>query len=198
MKLLVLTDRTQVVGRSLLEVVGSAINGGARHVVLREKDLPRARRLELAIQLRAALEPVGGRLIAAGPDALGGDAVHLASADPPVRGVTLTGRSCHNEGELAALRPRDTETAEDYVTLSPVFLTSSKPGYGPALGLERFACLCRLAARPVYALGGVTAVNAADCVAAGAAGVAVMGEIMRAADPADYTAKLLSSLGAPA
>ena len=193
-----LTDRTQTGGRSILDVVGSAVAGGARRVVLREKDLPRDRRLELALELRAMLQPVNGRLIVAGPDALGGDAVHLASADPPVRNVALVGRSCHEAGELSALLPAGAEAAEDYVTLSPVYLTQSKPGYGPALGLARLVELCRLAGRPVYALGGVTAANAAACVAAGAAGVAVMGEIMRAVDPAAYVSGLLKSLDSAA
>ena len=66
----------------------------------------------------------------------------------------------------------------DYVTVSPVFATASKPGYGPALGLDKLATLC-LSAPPVYALGGVSVAGAAGCVDAGARGVAVMGAIMR-------------------
>jgi thiamine-phosphate pyrophosphorylase len=71
----------------------------------------------------------------------------------------------------------------DYVTVSPVFLTASKPGYGPALGLDGLAHIVERVAGPVIALGGVTAANAASCRAAGAHGIAVMGEVMRAADP---------------
>jgi len=70
----------------------------------------------------------------------------------------------------------------DYVTVSPVFLTVSKPGYGPALGTDGLARIVARVAGPVIALGGVTAANAASCRAAGAQGVAVMGEVMRAAD----------------
>jgi thiamine-phosphate diphosphorylase len=186
--LLLLTDRRQVdrgTGRRLVEVVAAAIDGGARHVVLREKDLPRDERAALAEALRAVLAPVEGQLIVAGPDPLGGDAVHLAAADPPVA-VRLVGRSCHRGEDLARL------SQEDYVTLSPVFPSRSKPGYGPPLGT---AGLARLSARtpvPVFALGGVTSPDkAAACLDAGAAGIAVMGAVMRAADPAATVAALL-------
>jgi thiamine monophosphate synthase len=78
---------------------------------------------------------------------------------------------------------------EDYVTLSPIFLTSSKPGYGPALGTH---ILSVRASRPIVALGGVDdAAKAAACREAGAAGVAVMGAVMRAADPAAVVKGLL-------
>lgn len=182
--IVLLTDRRQA-RRPLVEVVEAAVEGGARRVVLREKDLPREERAALAATLRAVLADVDGHLIVAGPDPLGGAAVHLAAAGPyPPPDLALVGRSCHDEGELARL------TREHYAMVSPVFPTPSKPGYGPPLGL---AGLARLAARspvPVLALGGVTPGNAAGCLAAGAAGVAVMGAVMRADDPAAVVREL--------
>ncbi|MCB1259274.1 MAG: thiamine phosphate synthase, partial [Acidimicrobiales bacterium] len=60
-RLLVLTDRTLVPpGSSLVDTVAAAVAGGARGVVLREKDLPRAERAALAAQLAAVLAPVAG------------------------------------------------------------------------------------------------------------------------------------------
>ena len=44
---------------------------------------------------------------------------------------------------------------------------------------------------PVLALGGVTAARVPACLAAGAAGAAVMGPLMRAADPGGAAAALL-------
>jgi thiamine-phosphate pyrophosphorylase len=62
----------------------------------------------------------------------------------------------------------------DLALLSPIFKTLSHPE-APALGPEVLAEGCRTAAPiPVFALGGVTAENAADCLAAGAAGVAAI------------------------
>lgn len=185
-RVLVLTDRRQA-GRGLHEVVQRAVEGGARLVVLREKDLARDERVVLAASLRAVLAPAGGQLIVAGPDPLGGDAVHLASADPYTK-TGLVGRSCHGEEDLMRL------STEDYVTLSPVFPSPSKPGYGPPLGLAGLAQLCARTRVKVFALGGVTTADqAAACVAAGADGVAVMGAVMRAADPAATMAALLSA-----
>jgi len=184
---LVLTDRRQA-ARPLTEVVSAAVDGGARSVVLREKDLPRSSRLALAAALRAILRPVGGRLIVAGPDPLGGDAVHLAAADPVPAGVGFVGRSCHDGTELAGL------STEDYATVSPVFTSASKPGYGPALGVPGLAQLVARTGKPLLALGGVTSpADAAACVAAGAAGVAVMGAVMRARDPAELVAGLVAA-----
>ncbi|MET7751324.1 thiamine phosphate synthase, partial [Micromonospora sp. NPDC005367] len=117
-----------VARRPLAEVVAAAVAGGVRWVVLREKDLPRVERAALACELRAILADVHGRLVVAGPDPLDGDAVHLPAAGPyPPPRVGLAGRSCHDEAELLRL------TTEDYVTISPVYPTRSKPGYGPPL-----------------------------------------------------------------
>lgn len=182
----VVTDRRQAAA-PLPEVVAAAVAGGARWVLLREKDLPRPERAALAATLRAMLAPAGAQLIVAGPDPLGGDAIHRAATDPAVSpgDVTLVGRSCHDAAELERL------TAEDYVTLSPVFPSGSKPRYGPPLRPDGLAALCRRTTRPVLALGGVeTSQQAAACVAAGAVGVAVMGAVMRAHDPAAVVADL--------
>jgi thiamine-phosphate pyrophosphorylase len=190
MTVLVLTDRKQA-RAPLAHVVAAAVDGGARSVVLREKDLPRPQRVELAEALRAILEPVGGRLIVAGPDPLGGNAVHLATADPAPAGVGYLGRSCHDADELSRL------STEDYAIVSPVFPTASKPGYGPALGLFGLARLASRTAKPVFGLGGLESpAHAIACVAAGAAGVALMGAVMRAPDPAATVAAFVEEVGA--
>ena len=170
--LLVLTDRTQCPA-PLVDVVAAAVEAGARAVVLREKDLPEPRRAVLADQLRAVLAPVGGTLVVAGTR---GDAVHLSASDAmPSPRPGLVGRSCHDARELAAA----SEEGCDHVTLSPVLATPSKPGYGPALGVDGLARLVATTTTPVLALGGVLPADVEGCLAAGAAGVAVMGPVMR-------------------
>ncbi|MGK5680802.1 thiamine phosphate synthase [Actinoplanes sp. URMC 104] len=197
--LVVLTDRRIAAG-PLVSVVRAAVDGGAAWVVLREKDLPYAERAALADSLRAVVPD--GRLIVAGLDPLGGDAVHLAEADPlPTGDMRTVGRSCHGVPVLSI---------EDYVTLSPIYPTPTKPGYGPPLGTEaaaRIAAAGRRVAPPAgdvprgpaggvpwLALGGVdSAERAAACAAAGAAGIAVMGAVMRAGDPAAVAAELAAA-----
>src|SRR5262245_58245178 len=105
--LLVLTDRRQAeaAGRTLVETVLGAVEGGARAVVLREKDLPAEHRVGLVALLAGMLHEVRGVLVVASDAELairaGGDGVHLASDDPwPDRASLpdgfLVGRSCHN------------------------------------------------------------------------------------------------------
>ncbi|MGI5147489.1 thiamine phosphate synthase [Plantactinospora sp. CA-294935] len=189
--ILLVTDRWQA-HRPLDEVVRAAVDGGARWVLLRERDLPRPERLELARRLRAILAPVQGTLLVAGPDPLDGDAVHLPAAGPyPPPALPLVGRSCHDLSELGRV------STEDYVTLSPVYPSPSKPGYGPPLGPDRLAGMVVRSPVPVVALGGVsTPEQVAACLAAGAVGVAVMGAVMRSGDPAGLVRDLCAAADA--
>jgi thiamine-phosphate pyrophosphorylase len=133
-----------------------------------------------------------GHLIVAGPDPLGGDIVHLDAREPFPRGSLRTvriGRSCHNAAEVHAL------SIEDYVTLSPIFPTDTKPGYGPALAPDGAAAL--KAPVPWVALGGIVSPDRVrQCAAAGAAGIAALGVIMRAGDPAQVASDLVEAWGA--
>lgn len=181
MNLLVLTDRTQTRGRSLVDVVRAAVAGGADRVVLREKDLPRGERAAIAEQLRAFVPT----LLVASDATIDADGVHLAAGDPlPADPPAVVGRSCHSRADLDAAAAAGC----DYATLSPIFASPSKPGYGPPLGVAAL----RDAPLPVYALGGVDPANARSCVDAGAVGVAVMGAVMRAEDPAAVVRALLA------
>lgn len=196
--LLVLTDRrrSEEAGRPLPETVAAAVRGGARAVVLREKDLPASARLGLARDLRALLDPVGGLLIVASDScvarAAGADGVHLARTESPPGGADLlAGRSCHDAAELRAAAG----LGLDYVTLSPIYATPSKPGYGPVLGETMAGLIADThGCPPVYALGGITAERVAACRTAGAYGVAVMGAVMGAADPAAVAAGFVRAL----
>ena len=187
-RLLVVTDRTQAAG-PLADVVAAAVDAGARAVLLRDRDLPDDERAALAAELRTVLTPVGGLLVTAGaatsPAHPG--AVHLAAAEPfPDPRPALVGRSCHSAAELVQARAEGC----DWAFLSPVHPTASKPGYGPALGVEGFARL-RPLGPPTYALGGVGPDDVPALLTAGAHGVAVMGPVMR--DPSvvrDYLAAL--------
>lgn len=191
--LLVLTDRRQARG-PLVDVIAAAAAGGARLVILREKDLPTEERADLADQIERVLAPVDGYLVVAGLSRADSRAdsrgQHLAADDPwPRRTGGLLGRSCHNLAEVAAAATG----GADYATLSPIFPSLSKPGYGPPLRLEVLAAPARI---PVYALGGVdTPQRVRRCVRAGATGVAVMGALMRATDPAALTAQLIAAAG---
>jgi thiamine-phosphate pyrophosphorylase len=193
--LLVISDRRQA-SRPLEEIAEAAFAGGCRWFSLREKDLPTAERRALLGRLvrlghrYGATVTVHDDLDAVTPAGAGG--VHLPSGGSPeiarsrLSGA-LIGASAHSVEEATA----QLRAGADYVTISPVFLTASKPGYGPALGLAGLARIAAQAPGPVIALGGVSAETAALCRGAGAQGIAVMGEVMRATDPQAAVAALL-------
>jgi thiamine-phosphate pyrophosphorylase len=127
---------------------------------------------------------------------VGADGVHVSAetaldalrSDLPTD--ALVGVSAHDAAEL---RAAEVEGA-DYATLSPIFPSASKPGYGPALGLATFERLVKATSIPVLALGGVGRHNARDCMKAGAAGVAVMGAVMASQWPGESTQHIVETL----
>jgi thiamine-phosphate pyrophosphorylase len=196
--LLVISDRHQA-RRPLDEVAEAIFAGGCRWLSLREKDLPAAERRALLNALvligrrwKATVtvhEDVEAAVMA------GAGGVHLPSAGHPEAArarlpAGLIGASAHSAAEASALL----HSGADYVTISPVFITASKPGYGPAIGLDGLAEIGAQVPGPIIALGGIDAVNARPCLSAGASGIAVMGEVMRATDPRAVVETMLTAL----
>lgn len=187
--LLMLTDRHLLpVGRRLVEQVQGAVDGGLRAVVLRERDLPADQRAELSAALTEVLDEADGILIAASPWIEGTAGVHLQRDEAIHRPPRLVGRSCHDIGEVS----RAADDGADYITLSPVARSSSKPGYGPPFGPSGLQdTLARVPDAPaVFALGGVTPTNASRWRGSGAYGVAVMGALMEARNPSEVVRRL--------
>lgn len=198
--ILVITDR-RMAARPLGDVVAGALAGGCRWILLREPDLDTDALAKLGRGIAGDCHAQGARLsVSADLEAavaVGADGLHLprrlAAADTMEQARTrlgpdaLIGISCHSQAEA------DTAIAlgADYITMSPVFLTESKPGYGPAIGVDGLQdCVARIAV-PVLGLAGIDDTNAATVRAAGAAGIAVMGNVMRAGDPAAAVAGLI-------
>jgi thiamine-phosphate pyrophosphorylase len=197
--LLLVTDRHQA-RRPLAEIVGQALAAGCRWVSLREKDLPDDEQIPLARSLLPMTRRHGASLMIHGEAALakltGADGVHLpagsdgASARATLGADKLIGVSIHSVGEAEALDP----AVVDYALAGPAFETASKPGYGPEIGRRGLTEMARAARVPLLAIGGINTVRVAEVVAAGCAGVAVMGGVMRAADPASHVSALLATL----
>ncbi len=193
-RLLIVTDRNQAVC-PLSEVVEAAFASGARWIWLRDRDMPVPERRRLAEDLAVRAARCGGTLTVGADVALAanlGAGVHIAAgADMAAARRTLgpaawIGVSAHTLDELR----RAWEAGADYATLSPVFRSASKPGYGPALGLEALRAAAGVGL-PVLALGGVSVATARSCLDAGACGVAVMGAVMR---DAETVTRLLGTL----
>jgi thiamine monophosphate synthase len=182
-RLVLLTDRSQLrLGRGLVRTVRECVDAGLAGVVVREHDLEPGQRHALV----TALVEIDGLTVVSSriPDAAT-HGLHLAAHQPaPADGSW--GRSCHSRADVA----RAAGQGASWVTLSPYAVSASKPGHGPALPSSALAGH----PLPVLALAGIDATNAAAAVAAGAHGVAVMGAVMRAGDPAAVVAGLLREI----
>ncbi len=197
--LMLITDRRQA-RRPLEAVVAAAFAAGARWISVREKDLPPEAQRDLVRRLarHAPADACIGLHGIPGPDGAGIAAWHLpgdgdiGAARQRAPGIRLLGKSCHDPAGVRAAQ----EAGADYVTLSPIFASASKPGYGPAPGpamLEAARAQLAPGSCRLLALGGVTAANIGACRAAGADGVAVMGAAMGADDPGAAVAALIAA-----
>jgi thiamine-phosphate pyrophosphorylase len=200
-RLLVITDRSATQGRPLRDVVRAALAGGARLIQLREKNLDGGDLLALAEALVADCHDAGAQLLV-------NDRIDVALA-AAAHGVVLPSDSFPTEVARRLLGPaasiaRSTHAAAeveravregcDFVLFGPVHATPAKAAFGAPQGIER---LREVSARGIatFAVGGLTAANAPAAISAGAYGVAVIREVMSAADPQAAVETLLAALG---
>ncbi len=207
-RLYVVTDRraAEAAGRSLPALLDAALSRAERRaarvaVQLREKDLQGGALFALARELRAVTRDHGARLlvndrldVALAAEA---DGVHLPANGLPadaarrlLAAVGLIGVSTHSAAEVAAAKVK----GADFVLLGPIYDTLSKRRYGAPLGLTPLASAAAAAGLPVFAIGGITPERVAEVRAAGAHGVACVGAVMSAADPAAAVDAILDAL----
>jgi len=155
-----------------LETARAAVAGGATVIQLRLKGATTDKLVEAGAPFRdmPATFVVNDDVEAA--IRLGADGVHLGRDDPGA------GRA-REAGLLLGISAASVEEATDaegasYIGVGPVWATPSKPDAEPPIGLDGLRQICAAVAIPVVAIGGIDASNAADCIRAGAAGVAVI------------------------
>jgi thiamine-phosphate pyrophosphorylase len=197
--LLVITDRTQA-HAPLDDVLADAFAAGCRWASVREKDLPPGEQVALAQRLLRVARDWDALLTLHGDPKLAQaatlDGVHLAAdgdvaaARRMLGGRDLIGVSVHSEAEAARLDP----SLVDYAIAGPAYATTSKPDYGPALGMLGIGRIADATKVPIVAIGGITAAAVAELHVAGAAGIAVMGGIMRSMDPKGEVKRLIAAL----
>ncbi|MGE5257746.1 MAG: thiamine phosphate synthase [Hyphomicrobiales bacterium] len=188
--LYLVTDRGLSRGRATLDIVRAAVRGGVTCVQLREKTCSTREFIAEALAIRDFLKShdipliINDRVDVA--LAVGADGVHLGQTDMPLAMArSVLGRS-HIIG-ISAESLRDAAEAEaggaDYLGVSPIFATATKTDTAAPLSLEGLRAIRRTVKLPLIAIGGVGASNAADVMASGADGVAVVSAIVTAADP---------------
>jgi len=184
--------------RSLLAKVEAAIAGGATLVQYRAKDLAPALRAEQATCLVALCRhhriPMIVNDDVALAEAVGADGVHLGRDDGDARAARLRlphailGVSCYADPARAEAAAA---LGADYVGIGSMFASSTKPDAVRAT-LECLGEARRRGGLPVAAIGGITAGNAGQAMAAGADMIAVVSALFDAPDIA-AAARLLSN-----
>ncbi|MEZ3117310.1 thiamine phosphate synthase [Halobaculum sp. MBLA0147] len=186
--------------RTTPEVVEAALESGVDVVQLRDKGTTARDRLAIGREVRRLTRQAGVPLIVNDrvdlAVAIGADGVHLGDEDLPVSVAreqlgpdAVIGRSVST-----ASAARDAVTAgADYLGVGAIYATDSKSDIDDAeydLGLDPIQAIDEAVDVPFVGIGGVTAENASEVVAAGADGVAVISEITAADDPAAATRRL--------
>ena len=194
-----MTDRKSLAegegGAGVLGKIRAAAAAGVDWVQIREKDLSGRELLGLT---REAVASGGGMTRVIVNDradvalAAGAAGVHLGRESLEAQDVVrwcrvgnapadfLVGVSCHSLEEARAAE----SAGATYIFFGPVFDTPSKRGMGEPQGVARLGEICRGVAIPVLAIGGVSERNAADCIRAGAAGLAAIRMFQEARDVA--------------
>jgi thiamine-phosphate pyrophosphorylase len=200
-RLLVVTDRHQTKGRSLVPLLQRVITAAAPAIQLRERDLSAKDLVTLAREVQAVTASGRSQLLINDRIdvalALEGVGVHLRSNSLPVSvarqllgAQRLLGISVHAVEEGLSAQSQ----GADYIVLGPIYATPTKQMFGPPLGIHTLEKACRLVRIPVIGIGGVTAARAREMRGAGAFGVAVVRAVLGAADVESATRELLDAI----
>ena len=185
----------------LVEICRVALDGGMTAIQLRAKGWTDRQLLDAALALQplchaaGALFVVNDRLDIA--LAAGADGVHLGFNDMPVavaRRLLGLGAVIGYSPEKDADRRNAEAAGADYLGVGPVYGTGTKSDAGEAIGLDGLRRVVSATSLPVIGIGGITIEQAAEVVTTGAVGVALVGAVFMAADPADAARRLREAL----
>ncbi len=193
----VLTDHHWSQGRDLLTIATAALAGGATVIQLRNKSASTRTLLAEGMALRTLTRKHGALLIvndridvALAVDA---DGAHVGQDDMP---ATLARRLLGRQRILGVSATTLAEAEEarmagaDYLGIGPIFSTMAKADAGQPVGSDLIASIAQQCPLPLVAIGGINAENAANVLAAGATGIAVITAVVAAEDIAGATARL--------
>ena len=189
-ELYLVTDEKLCLGRPVGEVVEQAVSGGVTAVQLREKQLSTKDFLKRAFQLKEILSAYHVPLIINDRIdialAVKADGIHVGQNDMPYDNFTkiIPGQMIRG---LSVETPEQAAEAEDYkldyLSVSPVFLTTTKSELEHEWGLEGLRHLAANTKHTLVAIGGINKSNAREVLKAGAKGIAVVSAICSAQDP---------------
>lgn len=195
LRLNAIVDPERANGRSLADLTRLVVAGGATLIQLRDKYGSTRRMIEEARAIHAALAGTGVALVvndrvdvalAAEADGVhvGQDDMHVEDARRLLGPKAIIGLSIKTVVQANAA-PID---LLDYVGVGGVYATTSKDNPDPPIGVAGLrdivaAFRARRRDLPVCGIAGIDAGNAADVIAAGADGIAVISALSMQADP---------------
>lgn len=179
----------------------AALGAGAPLVQLRSKDIADRQRIRHAEQMRGLTREAGAMLVVNDRVdvalATGADGVHVGADDLPVQLArrlmgpeAIVGATCRTPEAARAAE----EAGASYLGVGPAYATRSKAGLPEPLGVAGVAAVAAAVSVPVIAIAGITLARVAEMLEAGAWGVAVLGAVYDAADPAGAVHELLEAL----
>jgi len=196
-------DPEQTAGRDAAAVLRQLLDGGAKIVQLRAKNLSPRDFLELARQARTLTRSSGCRLIindradiALACDA---DGVHLGQEDLPLQaarkilGEKIIGISTHDIEQAIEAE----HAGADYIGFGPMFGTTTKATGYASRGVEMLRQIRAAVKLPIVAIGGIKEENVQEVWRAGADSAAIISDILGAADVAEKTKRILALHSAP-
>jgi thiamine-phosphate pyrophosphorylase len=186
-------------GRDPVDLTRAMLAGGARLLQLRLKNVASGVLTTTAARIRELTAVAGACFIVNDRIdvalAVGADGVHLGQDDVPIAvaremlGPSRSiGFSTHSEAQLEAA----SGCGADYLSLGPIFATTSKSPADPVIGTARLQSIRRRIAEPVVAIGGITISTIREVLDAGADAVSVIAAVVRAPDVIRATAELLA------
>lgn len=196
-KLMLVTHRKDTPVSAYLDFIKVCAAHGTSCVQLREKNMNEDELFEFGVQLKSVLDPLNVPLIindnvalAMRLDAAG---VHLGQTDgDPYAARKIMGPDKIIGVSIEALQELEAanDMPVDYVAASAVFDTPNKTNLKMIWGLEGVRTLAGLSKHPVMGIGGINGTNARQVIQAGAKGVAVIGALHDAPDPASASKAL--------
>jgi thiamine-phosphate pyrophosphorylase len=156
-----------------LSDASEAIKAGVRVVQYREKNVSTKEMFEEALRLREICKEiiflVNDRIDIA--KAVNADGVHIGKSDMPYQAARklmgknkIIGITVHNVNDAKKAQ----EQGADYIGLSPIFETSTKPDAKNPVGIEMIREVKKHVRLPLVAIGGINLLNASQVIAAGA------------------------------
>jgi thiamine-phosphate pyrophosphorylase len=195
--LYLVTDRTLSLGRSNFEIIEAAIAGGATIVQLREKQLNARDFYGEGLKIRDFLKTrripfiINDRIDIA--LALDADGVHIGQDDLPLD----VARKTLGRAKIIGVSVRSADEARaaeaggaDYLGLSPIFVTATKPELTSQIGIEGIPPIRQAVSIPLVGIGSMNETNAYDAVSAGLDGVAVVSGIVSQKDIASAARRI--------